>query len=45
MARLDQCLVKVKRLDSRGIRLQITLAPRQWIYLDVPVHHKLWGNW
>lgn len=43
-ARLDQELVKVERLDKDGLRLRVTLAPRQWIYQEAPVHHKKWQD-
>lgn len=44
-ARLDRGLVKVERLEGEAIRMRITLAPRQWVYINVPVHHKKWREY
>ena len=43
--RLDQMLARVKRKDSKGIKLQVTLAPRQYAMLDLRVKHKHWKDW
>lgn len=44
-ARLCQTLFKIERLDITRIRLRLTLAPHQWVYIDVPVHHKRWKDY
>ncbi len=44
-ARLDQMLVKVERKDSDGVRIRITLAPRQYSYVEAPVHHRFWSEY
>ncbi len=43
-ARLDQELVKVERRDHDGIRVRITLAPRQYGYVESPVNHRFWNE-
>ncbi len=44
-ARLDQMLVKVERKDRDGVRIRITLAPRQYSYVEAPVHHRFWSEY
>lgn len=43
--KIDQMLARVKRKDDKGIKLQVTLAPRQYVMLDLPIHHKHWKDW
>ncbi|MDE1822171.1 MAG: transposase [Euryarchaeota archaeon] len=45
IARLDQMLVKTKVKEENHLVLQLTLAPRQWVLLDLRVHHKHWAEW
>ncbi|MDE1822559.1 MAG: hypothetical protein KGI98_17115, partial [Euryarchaeota archaeon] len=45
VARLDQELVKVKAKEGNHLVLQITLAPHQWVLLDLTVHHKQYADW
>jgi len=45
VARLDQCLVKIKRLDEEGVLLRVTIAPWQYAFIDLKIHHKKWSDW
>ncbi len=44
-ARLDQELVKVERRDNDGVHIRITLAPRQYAYVEAKVHHRFWNEY
>ncbi len=44
-ARLDQELVKVERRDNHGIRIRITLAARQYTYVEAKVNHRFWNEY
>ncbi len=44
-ARLDQMLVKVERRDRDVIRIRITLAPRQYAYVEAKVNHRFWNEY
>jgi putative transposase len=45
IAKLDQMLVKIKEKTDTKLKLQITIAPRQYVYLDLPIHHKKWKEY
>lgn len=45
VAKLDQMLVKVKVLTPTNIKLQITIAPKQFIVLNLPVYHKKFARY
>lgn len=44
-ARLDQMLVKKSKVDRERVRLRITLAARQLVYIDLAIRHKQWHKY
>lgn len=45
VAKLDQMLVKVMCQTPDGIKLRVTIAPKQYAVLDLPVHHKKFAEY
>lgn len=45
VARLDQMLVKVKEITSNSVKLQITVAPRQYVIVDLDIKHRKFREW